>query len=61
MVNDKLGFNFGQQEQMNNRNLGPDLNRNKKNEEIQGEPKNRNSLFEDPNSERINKIKKFKK
>ena len=70
VVNDNLGFDFGQQEQKSNNNnnildsnynnkLGLDFNFDKKNEEIKEEPKNINSLFEDPNSEKINKMKKI--
>ena len=66
IINDNLGFDFGQQEKMDDKNnnknnftnLGLDFH-NEKNEEIKDGPKNINSLFEDPNSEKINDIKKI--
>ena len=68
-INDNLGFDFGEPKEdgnkmndvnnTNNNNLGLDLDFNKdKKEEINDAPKNINSLFEDPNSEKINNMKK---
>ena len=68
-INDNLGFDFGSQNEETNKNnnindgsnnnLGIDLDFNKnKVEEIKDAPKNINSLFEDPNSEKINNMKK---
>ena len=73
-INDNLGFDFGEQPQMEvkkeeksinninndkNGNLGLDLDFEKQTKEEVKEPKNINQLFEDPNNEKINDMRKI--
>lgn len=73
-INDNLGFDFGEQPQMEvkkeekpitntnndkNGNLGLDLDFEKQAKEEVKEPKNINHLFEDPNNEKINDMRKI--
>ena len=73
-INDNLGFDFGEQPQMEvkkeeksitnlrndkNGNLGLDLDFERQTKEEVKEPNNINQLFEDPNSEKINDMRKI--